>query len=270
MGVMGITVVFPCDYFRKTKPDDMFVPQSEVVKRNEGDFICLDFDEISLLNTLSSDLHGKTIIYRGWMLGQSEYSKMEYLVNIAGGKMLTSTKQYLSAHYLPNWYGRIQDFTAKTIIFGDLEKFKEDYSSITWGKFFIKDYVKSLKTSNGSIIDDKTKLPVVLSEMEKYRGKIEGGICIREFEDYLPDTETRYFIVNDIPFGPRDGEVIPDIVYECIKRIKLPFFSIDVIQTINGIYRVVEIGDGQVSDFVGWDLERFISVILSMEKRAKL
>ena len=38
-----------------------------------------------------------------------------------------------------------------------------------------------------------------------------------------------------------------------------PFFSMDVVITSNG-YKVVEIGDGQVSDTVGWDIEQFVAL----------
>jgi hypothetical protein len=36
-----------------------------------------------------------------------------------------------------------------------------------------------------------------------------------------------------------------------------PFFSVDVALREDGVARIVEIGDGQVSDLVGWSPERF-------------
>ncbi|MGD1920436.1 MAG: ATP-grasp domain-containing protein [Pleurocapsa sp.] len=38
------------------------------------------------------------------------------------------------------------------------------------------------------------------------------------------------------------------------------FFSVDVIERQDGVKRIVEIGDGQVSDLVGWTMERFIQI----------
>ena len=67
----------------------------------------------------------------------------------------------------------------------------------------------------------------------------------------------RYFVINGQSFA-NEGDYaprtlrdrnIPDIVNHCAKRIKSNFFSIDVVQRKDGVLRIVEIGDGQVSDF---------------------
>lgn len=47
------------------------------------------------------------------------------------------------------------------------------------------------------------------------------------------------------------------MVVECARRIKSHFFSVDVAMRSDGRLRVVEIGDGQVSDLVGWEPGRF-------------
>jgi hypothetical protein len=53
---------------------------------------------------------------------------------------------------------------------------------------------------------------------------------------------------------------IPAIVLECAKRIRSRFFSVDVVQRSDGVFRVVEVGDGQVSDIVGWTPEELVSI----------
>jgi hypothetical protein len=45
--------------------------------------------------------------------------------------------------------------------------------------------------------------------------------------------------------------------FECARRIGSAFFSVDVAMRADAVLRVVEIGDGQVSDLVGWDATRF-------------
>ncbi|WP_445304954.1 MULTISPECIES: ATP-grasp domain-containing protein [unclassified Microcoleus] len=35
------------------------------------------------------------------------------------------------------------------------------------------------------------------------------------------------------------------------------FFSVDAVERQDGVKRIVEIGDGQVSDLVGWSAGRF-------------
>ncbi|NJK49684.1 ATP-grasp domain-containing protein [Candidatus Gracilibacteria bacterium] len=93
--------------------------------------------------------------------------------------------------------------------------------------------------------------------MQKFKGIIEGGICVRQIEDFVPETEKRYFVVYGKPFAASSDEEIPEIVKNCAKRISSKFFSVDIVERTDGVKRVVEIGDGQVSDLVGWSVERF-------------
>jgi ATP-grasp domain, R2K clade family 3 len=81
--------------------------------------------------------------------------------------------------------------------------------------------------------------------------------CVRQIEDFIPETEKRYFVIYGKPFAASPDEEIPEIVEECARRIQSKFFSVDVIERRDGNKRIVEIGDGQVSDLVGWTSERF-------------
>ena len=258
---MKTTFIFPSDYFNQRKTDDFFENEVSKVLQNGLDYKVVSLSELFSTNHLSFDLSGQTIIYRSWMLCKEEYEKLTFLVQNVGGEMLISPKQYLLTHYLPNWYNHIKDLTAETLIFNYDDNILISLSKVPWNKFFIKDYVKSLKTSVGSIVDNLNLIPTVIEEMKKYRGKIEGGICIRKFEEYVHGTETRFFSIQGIPFGPNQHDLIPSIVEECCCRIIHPFFSIDIAKMASNEYRVVEIGDGQVSDYVGWDLDRFVNIM---------
>ena len=82
---------------------------------------------------------------------------------------------------------------------------------------------------------------------------------MRRVESFVPETERRYFVVNGIPHGASAEP--PPIVTECSKRLTGRFYSVDVIQRADGQARVVEIGDGQVSDLVGWTPDRFARML---------
>jgi hypothetical protein len=262
MKIVNITFIFPGDYFKANMPDEMFKEQANAVISTGFHHHYINTSVIPSIINLPFDLSEQLVIYRGWMLNKNDYEKLATLVKNAGGHMFISPSKYLLAHYLPNWYSYIEDLTPKTKFFEYNDNLQNNLlEDISWSKFFIKDYVKSLKTSVGSIIDNVNLIPLVIEEMKKYRGSIEGGICIREFEEYLPETETRFFAINGVPFGPHQTNIIPSIVYECCSKISHPFFSIDVIKTKNAEYRIVEIGDGQVSDYVGWELNRFVDVL---------
>jgi len=88
--------------------------------------------------------------------------------------------------------------------------------------------------------------------MEKYRGKIEGGLCVRRVEQIQADSEVRYFVVDRICYSP-DGGPVPELVEAAGTRIDSRFFSVDVARRSDGELRIIEIGDGQVSDLGGVD-----------------
>lgn len=99
----------------------------------------------------------------------------------------------------------------------------------------------------------------MVAELRDYRGRIEGGLCVRRVEDFVPGSEQRYFVLKGVGYAA-GGEPVPRVVRQCAERIVSPFFSVDVARRSDGEMRVVEIGDGQVSDLVGWSAERFASL----------
>jgi len=197
------------------------------------------------------------VVYRGWMLSPSDYELLVNAVNSAGSRAFTSKAEYLLTHYLPNWYLLIADLTPATKFYTVDDDLESELKILGWERFFIKDYVKSLKTSVGSIIEHPSEIRTVAAQMQKFRGTIEGGICVRQVEDFAVESEQRYFVVRGQPFAASLDEEIPDIVRECAVRIKSKFFCVDVVDRKDGVKRIVEIGDGQVSDLVGWSAERF-------------
>src|SRR5207249_952644 len=132
---------------------------------------------------------------------------------------------------------------------------KLELQNLNWPEYFIKDYVKSLKTSLGSRISKPEQVAAVVTEMRQFRDVIEGGFCVRRVEAFLPQSERRYFVLNGVPHA-NSGDV-PPIMRECAKRLNGHFYSVDVVQRRDAQLRIVEVGDGQVSDLVGWSPEQF-------------
>ncbi len=206
---------------------------------------------------------GQTVMYRGWMLKAEEYLKLSEKVEAEGAMLYTSIDQYLNTHHIPNWYQQLSEYTADTIVFtnkwmetADLKAAFEQLKSRGWGTFFLKDYVKSLNTTRakGSVCDSADEALECIELMKKYRGGLEGGLCIRRFEEL--NDERRYFILNGevgSGFRPADEEVLRAAAH----RIDSPFFSVDVAYDAAGRTRIVEIGDGQVSDLKGWTAKTF-------------
>ena len=226
-------------------------------------------------------------VYRGWMLNPEEYSHYVSTVVMKAAVPLTSLDQYLMAHHLPYWYPLVEQYTPSTSIFpGDSKLLKSDMKTIgyilgehvrsmrglhhlsgqgdgsEWNKFQLKDYVKSLKTAGGSVLTNTEDITPTLVEMEKFRGTIEGGICVRSWEEFFPGSEKRYFVINERAFSPETHfDTRAWTILENVRSlIPSAFWSIDIAERVDGQFRIVEIGDGQVSDLVGWTPERFAEI----------
>jgi len=254
---MPLHFLYPSDPVEPKQPDQQFRDQIDEMR-----IVGLGISIVSL-EELGEDScrirgripNGATVVYRGWMLAPGEYEKILALIHSSQASPLISLEAYRACHYLPNWYPRVGEFTAETKVFPATSDLAQELKALGWGKFFIKDYVKSLKTSVGSIVSKPEDISIVLAEMQKFRGTIEGGVCVRRFEEFVLNSEKRFFVINGVPHAM--SGTVPELVFECARRIKSAFFAVDVAARTDGVLRVVEIGDGQVSDLVGWGAARF-------------
>jgi hypothetical protein len=251
--------LYPGDYLHPQKIDENYLKEA-IALQNSGfttALISLEYCKIQSPIPLNS-----IVIYRGWMLSPDEYELLIRAIENTGSCAFTSKIEYLATHYLPNWYSLISDLTPETKFYSVDDDLETQLTSLGWKRFFIKDYVKSLKTSIGSVINKPSEIKLLIAEMKKFRGAIEGGICVRKVEEFIDNSEKRYFVLNGKIFCATSNEVISDIVKECADRIPSKFFSIDVAKRKDGSDRIVEIGDGQVSDLVGWTCEGFVEMWL--------
>ncbi len=251
--------LYPSDPFRTKRPDEVYADEFAAIKALGYSASVFSLEEFQA-GTFKSvpPLPATTIIYRGWMLSADEYEALVGAIIHASGQPFTDMSTYLLTHHLPNWYPLVNELTPKTKIFPASADLSHELRSLDWPAYFIKDYVKSLKTSVGSLISSPEQAATVASEMLRFRGKIEGGFCVRHVEDFLPDTEQRYFVLNGKVHSVTG--IVPSIAEECAKRIHSPFFSVDIVHREDGVLRVVEVGDGQVSDLVGWTPDQFVSI----------
>ncbi len=254
--------LFPSDYFKPQRVDSAYTEQCDRLQARGFSTSVISLENLSLgaAKIYPQPDPGEQLIYRGWMLSPDDYSLLVNAVRTTGADLWIDRDEYLSTHYLPNWYPFLQDLTPETHWFNVDTDLENELIKLGWNQFFIKDYVKSLKTSIGSIINHPSEIGQVVAEMSKFRGTIEGGICVRKVEEFITETEQRYFVINGRAFAASTATNIPDIVTACSRRINSKFFSVDIIDRIDGCQRVVEIGDGQVSGLVGWSVDRFTAV----------
>ena len=239
-------IVYPADYFKPRLPDSNYAAEADVF-RQQG------------LNILTWDAHGLhgnvqagRYLYRGWMQRLAQYREMYAAWSQQGLLAITSPEQYALTHYLPNWYTLLRKFTPETErleLLGRVDKaFAEELvdelnalQAQGWPEFFLKDDVKSLKTGLGSRLHSPEQAETWLKQFCQYRD-LEGGVCIRRVESWLPESETRWFIYREQAFGPEAGLPIPEAVQAASECIDSPFFSVDVVQDQQGQWRSGGIG----------------------------
>lgn len=251
-----MNIIYPADYFNRKEVDEMFQLEANAF-REAGANVFVTGQPVP-----SGDF-----IYRGWMLMDFEYVDLVNHLDRYGAKLLTSKEQYYAAHYLPNWYDKLKELTPETVT-TDVAHLKETLDKLSWNEFFVKDYVKSLTTQRGSIATTSSEVIDIVNELESKKGLV-GGVCLRKVHEFDKDSEIRYFVYAGKVITPNEN--IPEIVNIVQSKIKLPFYSVDVIKDVAGKDWLVEIGDGQVSDLkYPWDAEVFASCITNIDKKKKL
>jgi len=256
-----VHIIYPSSPLRAKQPDELFAAEVEAVRAAgfEISLFSLEDFQNGTFRAIPPIPSNSDILYRGWMLSATEYETFVSELSLKGVRAVIDLQMYLSSHHLPNWYASLADLTPETRIFPPNCDLEAELRVLGWPEFFIKDYVKSLKTSVGSRITKPEQVVTVVTEMRRLRGVIEGGFCVRRIENFLPDTERRFFVVGGVPHVAI-GDV-PPIVFECAKRLRSQFYSVDVVQRTDGQFRIVEIGDGQVSDLVGWTPDHFATIL---------
>lgn len=254
-------ILYPNSPLRAKQPDEQFAAEVDAVRAASFNvsLFSLEVFQSGDFRTFPALPRTTDILYRGWMLSADEYERLDAGVAGGGARLAVGREAYLASHHLPLWYARLTDLTPETRIYPADCDLESELRALKWSGFFIKDYVKSLKTSVGSCITKPEQVAAVVADMRRFRGVIEGGFCVRRIESFLPDTERRYFVIDGVPHA-QTGDA-PPMVHECAKRLRGRFYSVDIIHRDDGRPRVVEIGDGQVSDLVGWTPERFASIL---------
>lgn len=254
-------LLFPSDPFKSSAPDEAYAEEYEA-SRALGIpcslFSLEDFEsgEFKPRPALAAEV---PVLYRGWMLAPTKYAQLHDAISKKGCTPITSPLQYQACHYLPEWYALCKDITPETIVAPRDADFAAVLADTAWPAYFVKDYVKSLTAQRGSVAATREEVAEVVALIEQYRGAIEGGVCIRRFERLRPESEERYFVFNGRAYA-RDDQV-PPIVHDVARRISSPFFSVDIVASEDGSLRLIELGDGQVSDRKLWATSKFIAML---------
>jgi hypothetical protein len=256
-----VHLLFPSNPLNPREPDEQCLEERKAATDMGIGLSIFSFEQLQSgkFRAIPELPRGVTIVYRGWMMTPEQYRAFYDAIGGTGASLITSPEQYELCHYLPRWYSLLKDFTPETLFFKEGDDIPEKLRSFSWSSCFLKDYVKSVATAGGSMAHHLSEIASILARMKKYRGEIEGGICARRIENFEPNSEDRHFVYQSRPFT-RIG-TFPEIVATVAQRISSPFFSIDVARRRDGVLRIIELGDGQVSDRKGWTAKELLELL---------
>ena len=204
-------------------------------------------------------------LYRGWMIAPNRYREFEREAAKRGVRLRTTAEQYETAHHLPNWYEQLKGLSpeSKWTDTPSLDAFEEILNQMDDCAAVIKDYSKSEKHywAEAMFIPDVRDVGQAYEVVERFvelRGDFfDTGFVIRRFEQF-EGTEARTWwvdgqcaLVTAHPDSPGDQPTeleVPSDIADAIGQLGLPFISADLVVDVSGRLRVIEIGDGQVSD----------------------
>jgi hypothetical protein len=258
-------ILYPSDPSNAKAPDDLFAAEYNAASAIGLPLSLFSFEDLVAGAFRARPLlaTGEEVLYRGWMLAAERYPALANAIRAQGARPFIEPEQYTLCHHLPKWYPLLIELTPTTHVFAQGDDYVTALHGSGWPGYFVKDFVKSLTTTRGSLADTPEDIGAIVSQIERYRGGIEGGVCVRRREDFVVGTEQRFFVLNGKPFGASD-DGIPTAVSVAAQRVASPFFSVDVAERRDGILRIIEIGDGQVSDRKHWPAERFIQMLASV------
>lgn len=261
-------IIFPSSYFdRKLVDEDLY-------KEYEAAESCKLFDDILIFSYEEWFHNGKLLLnnrpkkkitaaYRGWMMPPEQYKKFYFALKENRIELITTPEEYNQFHIFPNIYGLIKNDTPRIMIFPketpiDLENVKNTFS-----RFMVKDYVKSVKGTDFPTFFDrsitKDEFDFWMEKFYEYRGGLfTGGVCIKEFVDLKlygkHKNEYRVFYINGevATISRNSGQAEfascpPKEIVNKYAHLNSKFYTIDFAELKDGVWIVIEAGDGSVS-----------------------
>ena len=207
--------------------------------------------------------------YRGWMIPADDYAALAEALATRGAQLLTDPGQYRSAHELPGWYPEFRAVTPASEWLAcppsqtpEADALAGAASRLPAGPGIVKDYVKSRKHDwdEACYLPDLGDAPtvhaVVARFIELQEDSLAGGIVLRAFEEFRREAgEARVWWLDGeavlITAHPDTPELrpAPEIAQlaPLVRGLGCRFVTTDLAQRTDGVWRVIEVGDGQVS-----------------------
>ncbi|WP_033221280.1 ATP-grasp domain-containing protein [Kitasatospora phosalacinea] len=285
-------VILPSDPLLPRRVDPHFAWEAGAVRAVGGGHALLDHDALLAGDVESAVRRIPTgpgpLWYRGWMIPTARYAELAEALAARGRPLLAGPDAYATAHELPGWYRTFESVTpASSWLPGtgwDRRALAAAAAELGGrGPAVVKDYVKSRKHEwvEACYVPDLADLDAlerVVSRFAELQGEfLAGGLVLRRFEPFVRAADGRAeearvwwldgepVLVGPHPDSPAN-RVDPDLseVRPLVRRLGCRFVTTDLARLADaGRWRVVEVGDGQVSELPsGVDVEALFRTLL--------
>jgi ATP-grasp domain, R2K clade family 3 len=281
-----VLLLVPADPLRPRRADAHFAAEAVAARDAGCDVALIDHDALAEPDGVGRAVArvpegGGAAVYRGWMLESSRYAELASALAARGAVLRTSSAQYRRAHELPGWYRALALVTpAAAWTAGDGEQeFHAACARLGPGPAVLRDYVKSMKHywHQAAYIPDTADRAAAWEVAARFRelreDEFTGGFVLRRYEQFT-SAEARTWWVGGtcrlVTAHPDTaGDLPPDISLApfapLIGSLALPFVTADLALRADGTWRVIEVGDGQVSDRpASTDPAPFLDAVLAL------
>ncbi len=263
---MKTTILLPCSYFDRDKPDDVFAAEHRAVQdMTELDVRLCNFDEFDEGSNLKLDRPANeptACIWRGWMMTPKQYVRFHKQCGRLGLDLITSPEAYELMHCFPNACKLIDPGdTPRMVVFGD--RMSAGVVNGAFDAFMMKDFVKSVKQTG---FPQRIETPLTQDECDelteefvRLRGDLyTGGIVCKQYVELkryaMRTNEWRGFYLGGrlltLSGNSMQPPTCPKPADDLVARMEgfaSPFYAVDFGELEDGTWTVLETGDGQVS-----------------------
>ncbi|MGH6654114.1 MAG: ATP-grasp domain-containing protein [Actinocrinis sp.] len=275
---MPPSVLYCCDPLNSRRVDGHFAAEAREVRARGGLVALIDHDALlagEIERAVKSVPAGLgPAWYRGWMIPSDRYSTLAQALGRRGVGLVVVPEQYRAAHELPGWYSTFAELTPASVWCAgragqvpELAALASLAVRLRPGPGIVKDYVKSRKHEWDEAcfipdLSDTAGVARIVRRFVELQGEfLAGGIVLREFEPFVAPQS----VAAEVRVWWLDGRARlltphPDSVHSCsltpelggvesaVRRLGCRLVTTDVALRSDGAWRVVEVGDGQVSD----------------------
>jgi hypothetical protein len=257
-------LIVPADPLRPRRPDEHFAPEADAARAVGIEVALVDHDALKRPDEAVRRVPAGEAVYRGWMIAADQYGDFAEALARRGTVLRTDAEQYRRAHELPGWYADLAAVTPESAWTEGDERaaFDRARQALASGPAVLRDYSKSMKHhwDEAAYIPDVADSNATWAVARRFRelrdDDFAGGFVLRRFERFVSAEVRTWWVdgtcrlVGPHPDTPDSPVPDPDLseIGPLIAGLGLLFVTADLVRRADGRWRVVEVGDGQVSD----------------------